>query len=216
MMKCVEIVVIALVVILALVLRRFVDRKRITVKHIAFVGVMSALGTALVMVSSAPLGPHINFDLSHIGTFIVAIALGPYYGMITGALIGVYPMTLFANPVVLIGKALTGLVVGLLIRRARLIVGVESGEKRKVLRIVPTVVVGWIPEAVLIVVTLGFVGIPYFLPMTVVEGILVKGTAEVILLGALCEILFASKALQHRLESIRESRYDTRLYDETV
>jgi riboflavin transporter FmnP len=202
----VNIAVIAVLVIGALILRRYVSKKRITVKQITFVGIMSAMGTALALASFVPIGPGINIDFSHIGTFIVAIALGPFYGMVTGALIGIYPMTVFGNPLVPVGKAVTGLVIGILVTRARLVIGVENKEKLRLLRIVPTAVVGWIPEAVIILVTLGFLGIPYFLPMPVVEGILVKGTGEIILLGILCEVLFASKALKYRLESLRDNQ----------
>ena len=202
----VDIAVIAVLVIGALILRRYVSKKRITVKQITFVGIMSAMGTALALATMAPIGPNINIDFSHIGTFIVAIALGPFYGMVTGALIGIYPMTVFGNPLVPVGKAVTGLVIGILVTRARLVVGVENKEKLRLLRIVPTAVVGWIPEAAIILVTLGFLGIPYFLPIPVVEGILVKGTGEIILLGILCEFLFASKALKHRLESLRDNQ----------
>ncbi len=199
------IVEIAAIIIFALVLRKYVSKKKITVKHIAFVGTMSALGNVLAAASFVPIGPGINLDLSHIGTFIVAVSLGPFYGMITGALIGIYPMISFGNPLVPPVKALTGFVVGLLITRARLVIGVENGGKTRLLRIVPTAVVGWIPEALIILVTLGILGIPYVMPMPVVKGILVKGTGEIILLGALCEVLFASKALKHRLDILRES-----------
>jgi len=86
------------------------------------------------------------------------------------------------------------------------VVGIESTEKLRLLRIVPTIAVGWIPEAAFILVTLGILGVPYLMPMPVVEGILVKGTGEIILLGIVCEFLFASKALQHTLESLKERK----------
>ncbi|KYK37931.1 MAG: hypothetical protein HXS46_10675 [Theionarchaea archaeon] len=200
------IIEIAAIILFGLALRKYVSKKRITVRQIAFVGIMSAMGTALAVVSFIPIGPGINIDLSHIGTFVVAIALGPFYGMIAGTLIGIYPMTVFGNPLVPLGKALTGLLVGLLITRARLVVGIESTEKLRLLRIVPTIAVGWIPEAAFILVTLGILGVPYLMPMPVVEGILVKGTGEIILLGIVCEFLFASKALQHTLESLKERK----------
>lgn len=195
-----EIVVIAVLVVLALAFRLFVRKKEITVKQLVFVGIMSAMGTALAVVSFVPIGPNIHVDFSHIGTFIVAIALGPFYGMVTGALIGIYPMTVFGNVLVPPGKALTGLVIGLLARRLHL----ASNEKRKVPLIIPAAFVGWIPEAIFVLVTLGILGIPYLLPMPVVEGILVKGSVEIILLGILCQGLFASKALRHSLKSLRE------------
>ena len=196
---------IAVIVACGLTLRRYVSRKRITVKQIAFVGVISAMGIALTSVLLIPIAPGVSIDLSHISTFIVAIALGPFYGMITGAIIGVYPMLHFANPLLPVGKALTGLVIGLLIMRARLVIGVESKERTRLLRIVPTTIIGWIPEAAFVLITLGYLGLPYFLPMEVIETILVKGTGEIILLGILCEFLFASRALKTRLEAIGEN-----------
>lgn len=190
---------VAVFIVFGLVLRKYVSKKKITVKQIAFVGVMSAMGTALAVVSFVPIGPNIHIDLSHIGTFIVAIALGPFYGMIAGALVGIYPMIVFGNPLLPPGKALTGVIIGYLAARLRI---VGSGEKKRRLpMIVPVVCAGWIAEAVFIVVTMGILGIPYLLPMPVIEGILVKGTGEIILLGILCEFLFASKALRHRLAS---------------
>lgn len=199
-------IIVIVIIILGFALRRYVSKQKITVKQIVFVGIMSALGTVLAVVSFVPIGPGIHIDFSHIGTFIVAIALGPFYGMITGALIGIYPMTVFGNPLVIIGKALTGLFIGLLIQRARLVIGVESGEKAKTMRIIPTTVVGWFPEAVFTFVTLGIIGIPVLFPMPVVQSILVKGAAEIVLLGILCEILFASKALQHALTSLQSPK----------
>lgn len=183
-------------------MRSYVSKKRITVKHITFVGIMSAMGTALALATFAPIGPNINIDFSHIGTFITALVLGPFYGMIAGALIGFYPMIIFGNPLVPVGKAMTGLFIGLLITRARLVIGVERGETMRLLQIVPTTLVGWIPEALFTLVTLGILGIPVLFPMPLVEGILVKGVGEIILLGVLCEFLFASKALRHRLASV--------------
>lgn len=195
-----EFVVIAVLVVLALAFRMFVRKKEITMKQIVFVGIMSAMGTALAIVSFVPIGPNIHVDFSHIGTFIVAIALGPLYGMVTGALIGIYPMTVFGNVLVPPGKALTGLAIGLLARRLKL----ASNEKKKVPLIVPAAFAGWIPEAIFTLVTLGILGIPYLMPMPVVESILVKGGVEIILLGILCQGLFASKSLRHSLKSLRE------------
>ncbi|MGC1121472.1 MAG: ECF transporter S component [Candidatus Methanofastidiosia archaeon] len=203
-----ELAVIVAIVILGILLRRYISKKKVTVKHVVFVGIMSAMGTALAVVSFVPIGPNINVDFSHIGTFIVAIALGPFYGMITGALIGIYPMTVFGNVLVPPGKALTGLAVGYLAMKLNLL-GNNGTEKpseprnRRIPRIVPTVLAGWIPEAVFVLITMGIVGIPYLLPMPVVEGILVKGTAEILLLGIVCEALFASKAIKHALKSFR-------------
>jgi thiamine transporter ThiT len=203
-----ELAVIVIIVLLGILLRRYVSKQKITAKHVVFVGIMSAMGTALAVVSFIPIAPNISVALSHIGTFIVAIALGPFYGMITGALIGIYPMTVFGNVLVPPGKALTGLAVGYLAMKLNLLGNnniEDSGQPkaRRIPRIVPTVLAGWIPEAVFVLITMGIVGIPYLLPMPVVEGILVKGTAEILLLGIVCEALFASKAIKHTIRSFR-------------
>jgi uncharacterized membrane protein len=198
-------IIVIVIVVLGFALRRYVSNQKITVKQIVFVGIMSALGTVLAVVSFVPIGPGVHIDFSHIGTFIVAIALGPFYGMITGALIGIYPMTVFGNPLVIVGKALTGLFIGLLIQRARLVIGIEGEKRAKFLRIVPTTIVGWLPEALFTFVTLGLIGIPVLFPMAVVQSILVKGAAEIVLLGMLCEILFASKALQQAMTSLQKT-----------
>jgi thiamine transporter ThiT len=204
-----ELAVIVIIVLLGVLLRRYVSKQKITTKHVVFVGIMSAMGTALAVVSFIPIGPNISVDLSHIGTFIVAIALGPFYGMITGALIGIYPMMQFGNVLVPPGKALTGLAVGYLAMKLNVLGNnaEDSGQRktRRIPRIVPTVLAGWIPEAVFVLITMGIVGIPYLLPMPVVEGILVKGTAEILLLGIVCEALFASKAIKHTIKSFRGS-----------
>jgi thiamine transporter ThiT len=202
-----ELAVIVIIVLLGILLRRYVSKQKITAKHVVFVGIMSAMGTALAVVSFIPIAPNISVDLSHIGTFIVAIALGPFYGMITGALIGIYPMTVFGNVLVPPGKALTGLAVGYLAMKLNVLGNnaEDSGQlkTRRIPRIVPTVLAGWIPEAAFVLITMGIVGIPYLLPMPVVEGILVKGTAEILLLGIVCEALFASKAIKHTIKSFR-------------
>lgn len=202
-----ELAVIVIIVLLGILLRRYVSKQKITAKHVVFVGIMSAMGTALAVVSFIPIAPNISVDLSHIGTFIVAIALGPFYGMITGALIGIYPMTVFGNVLVPPGKALTGLAVGYLAMKLNVLGNnaEDSGQlkTRRIPRIVPTVLAGWIPEAVFVLITMGIVGIPYLLPMPVVEGILVKGTAEILLLGIVCEALFASKAIKYTIRSFR-------------
>ncbi len=200
-METSAVILIILIVIFGLILKKTVDKK-ITVKQLVFVSVISAMGTALAVVSFVPILPNVNVDLSHIATFIVAIAAGPYYGMITGVLIGIYPATVFGNPLVPVGKAFTGFLVGLLAAKARLVIGVETKERMRVLRIVPTVVVSWIPEALFIILTLGILGIPTLFPSAVVKTIIAKGTVEIILLGFICELLFASKGLKNSLKSL--------------
>jgi hypothetical protein len=49
---------------------------------------------------------------------------------------------------------------------------------------------------------LGVWGIPYSLPGAVVQGILLKGTGEIILLGIIVELLFRSKAVRLYIDRV--------------
>jgi hypothetical protein len=83
------------------------------------------LGNLLAFLSSllTPLQPQATFDFSHIATFGIAIAFGPVYGMITGAIGSIYPYYNFAiagaygpwwGLAIIIGKAMTGFFCGML------------------------------------------------------------------------------------------------------
>jgi len=161
---------------------------RLTANSIAFVGIMSALGIVLSIIAFMPLGPGINVDLSHIATFIVAVAGGSWLGGITGLIVGIYPMVQFnMNYLVPVGKALNGVVVGFLAKKTRPFFAI---------------IVGWIAEAAVIFLTLGVWGIPYSLPGAVVQGILLKVTAEIVLLGVIVELLFRSKAVRLYIDRV--------------
>ena len=56
------------------------------------------LGNLLAYLSSllTPLQPQVTFDFSHIATCAVAVAFGPFYGMLTGALGAIFPYYEFA------------------------------------------------------------------------------------------------------------------------
>jgi len=88
------------------------------------------LGNLLAYLSAAliTIQPQIAFDLSHMVTFSVALYLGPYYGLLAGATVAIYPYIEFGvlgsyGPIVglaiIVGKAMTGLFCGLLANRAR-------------------------------------------------------------------------------------------------
>lgn len=82
-------------------------------------------GNLLAFLSSllTPLQPQVVFDFSHIATFGTAIAFGPFYGLLAGAIGSIYPYYEFAiNGVygpwwglaIIIGKSMTGYFCGLL------------------------------------------------------------------------------------------------------
>ncbi len=83
------------------------------------------LGNVLAFLSSmlTPLQPQVIFDFSHIATFGTAIAFGPFYGLLAGAIGSLYPYYQFAlegvygpwwGLAIIIGKSMTGFFCGLL------------------------------------------------------------------------------------------------------
>lgn len=128
-------------------------------KGVTFVAVMSALGNVLSglsitiapLVPSLPLGPisfSLAIDLSHITTFIAALFGGVGFGGLTGligGLVAAYKfgfsqgnlLTGFALP---IGKALTGITAGMVMR-------VFEYLSKRDLVMVPAAVVAYLPEA---------------------------------------------------------------------
>jgi len=131
-------------------------------KALAFVGIMGALGNILSWLSISlapllpeiPLGPlfsiSIALDLSHLTTFIAALYGGPAIGGLTGLVGGLVAanvfgfskgnlVTGFALP---IGKALTGVTAGFLMRA----LGLQSERRHRAL-IVALTLLSYIPEA---------------------------------------------------------------------
>jgi hypothetical protein len=108
------------------------------------------LGNLLGFLSTSliSLQPQIAFDLSHFATYAVAIYLGPFYGLLAGAVVALYPYVKFGvlgvmGPVLglslILGKAMTGWFAGTL-----------SGRVRPYL----VVVIAFIPEFLLTVMLL--------------------------------------------------------------
>lgn len=83
------------------------------------------VGNLLAYLSSllTPLQPQVVFDFSHIATFGTAIAFGPFYGLLAGAIGSLFPYYEFAiagiygpwwGIAVILGKSMTGFFCGLL------------------------------------------------------------------------------------------------------
>ena len=131
-------------------------------KKITFIAMMAAMGNVLSLISirmaplvpSIPLGPGLTFslalDLSHIATFIAALFGGPVVGGLTGMIGGMIAafefgfsqgnfLTGFGLP---IGKALTGIAAGVLMKRLE--------ERGGVMYMIGTIL-SYIPEALLTV-----------------------------------------------------------------
>lgn len=156
-------------------------------KNIAFTAIFAALGILFgtILLIPTPV-PNVYLDLSHIGTVLSAILLGPLFGGITGFIVGIWPGVTFGNFFVPVFKALTGIFIALLSKKTRPIIAVF---------------VGYLPEAFLTYLTLAVLKIPYGLPLPVVYTILMKAFAEIIILGILMELLMRNKGVKQFLES---------------
>jgi hypothetical protein len=153
------------------------------------------LGNLLAYLSSllTPLQPQVTFDFSHIATFAVAVAFGPWYGMLTGAIGAVYPYYEFAvigiygpwyGLAIILGKAMTGYFCGLL--RYRL----------------PTflaVTVSFIPECIytqLFLLSMYFALPPGAMTWAIASGILMEGWVEVIIFSFIIEMVVRRRIME--------------------
>lgn len=142
----------------------------------------SLLGNLLAYLSASLLTvqPQIAFDLSHMATFTVALYLGPYYGLLAGALVAIYPYIEFGvmgiygpflGLAIIAGKAMTGLFCGLLAHRARPYLAV---------------VFGYVPEFLFTLFFLKATQLwiaPDALTWGMISGILLKGWIEVLIMS---------------------------------
>jgi len=129
-------------------------------KKTAFIAMMSALGTALSLMS-LNMGPiqvalpgqgAVALDLSHIATFVAAIFGGPYIGAAVGFLSGVYAGYHFGYVVgslgmlsligIPIGKAMTGLLAGFLYKKLKV------GSSGRSTLAIPATLLSYIPESI--------------------------------------------------------------------
>jgi hypothetical protein len=179
-------------------------------KGIMFVSVLGALGNALsgisIMVSpiipSVPLGP-INFslaiDLSHLTTFIAALFGGSAVGGLTGLIGGFVAayefgfskgnlITGFGLP---IGKALTGITAGLIMRKF-----ISSNRRR--LLVIPATIASYLPEAaytafLFIALFPTLFGLPLWLVNLITVQILLKAFSEMLIMGLILVALLGNR-----------------------
>ena len=159
------------------------------VKRVALVASMAALGNVLAFVSMgvAPIiGTQVALDLSHVATLIVAMYCGPYYGLVTGALVALAPYYQFGvlgaygpllGLLILPGKGLTGLFMGFLARRLRPFVSV-------LLSFIPECIYTYVFTKYVTLIVLNF-----SLPDPVIFAILTKGWLEIAIMAFLMEII---------------------------
>ena len=169
-------------------------------KKVTFIAMMAAMGNVLSLISirmapmvpSIPLGPvtfSLALDLSHIATFIAALFGGPIVGGLTGMIGGIIAafefgfsrgnfLTGFGLP---IGKALTGIAAGVIMKRLE--------ERGGVMYVIGTIL-SYIPEALVTVVIFMYL-FPLFIPFSdqwvtiFTIQILVKAFVEMVIMGVI-------------------------------
>jgi riboflavin transporter FmnP len=121
-------------------------------KSLTFAVMMGALGSALFAISYSitPIAPSIAFDFSLIGVLVAGYYGGPKTGFLTGLIAGILPGIMFgpmgqggalALVALPFGKALTGMMVGLLSTR------IKFGQKPKLaILAIPATLFAYIPE----------------------------------------------------------------------
>ncbi len=153
------------------------------------------LGNLLSFLSSllTPMHPQVTFDFSHLATFIVAIAFGPIYGLIAGAIGSIYPYVHYAvfgiygpffGLAIIFGKAMTGFICGLLRNKMPVFLAVN---------------ISYIPESLY---TLGFsLLMTLFLPAgslngEIISGIITEGWVEVIIFSFLIDTVMRRRVIE--------------------
>jgi hypothetical protein len=153
------------------------------------------LGNLLAYLSSllTHLYQQITFDFSHMATFIIAIVFGPRYGVITGAIGALYPYVEYSilgiyGPffgfAIIVGKAMTGFICGLLRNKFPLYVSVN---------------ISYIPESLYTFCFLLLMNM--YLPdgsinWKIISGIITEGWVEVIIFSLIIDYIMNRKAIE--------------------
>jgi riboflavin transporter FmnP len=174
-------------------------------KIIAFIIMMGALGNVLFLISfyGVQIAQGVALDLSLIGVFIAGFYGGPLAGLATGLIAGILPGVMFGplgNGGVLgliglpLGKALTGLTTGLLMKGLKL-----HQRTHQSLITIPLTLLAYIPEAIFTYAYFSFL-LPFFLggilPFTVIVTILIKATVEVTVMSIIMAALIGNKGFK--------------------
>jgi hypothetical protein len=180
-------------------------------KNIAFIAIMGALGNILSWLSMSltslpqiPLGPitlSLALDLSHLTTFITALYGGPLVGGITGLIGGAVAanvfgfsqgnlLTGFALP---IGKALTGITAGFVMRPFNI-------KNRHQALIVVSTVLSYIPEGIftafIFLIVFPMIFGPAGFLYAFVASLLVKAFIEMFVMGVILAAFSVNKSFR--------------------
>jgi hypothetical protein len=180
--------------------------RRYSTKIIVYVAIMAALGTAvsILTINTVQLGAtQISLDLSHIGTFMVAIPGGAILGAITGAIVGIYPGIAFGYIWGSLG------IVGLIgLPAGKAMTGFTSGYVQRTLkRPFLSVILGYVPECLFTIWLFVFI-VPFMTPipaefvLIIALGIVGKAWIEILFMAFLMETIFLSRGIVRLLKTI--------------
>lgn len=178
-------------------------RPTLGAKLTSFIAIMGALGNLLSALSImiAPISEQVAFDFSHVATFIAALYGGPAVGALTGFIGGFAPAVLFGYVrgqlgifgfTIPLGKAITGLTVGLLSRVFK-----PFERSYSSVSVILAILLGYIPEAFYTVYVFKSL-IPFFVPAmaflaAALVPILIKAWFEMVILGFFMAALFGNQ-----------------------
>ncbi|MFQ5758220.1 MAG: ECF transporter S component [Candidatus Bathyarchaeia archaeon] len=179
-----------------------------TSKEIAFIATMGAMGNALSMLSAyiGNFHPQIALDLSHVATFISALYLGPLYGFVTGCIASLFPFYRFGL------TGLLGPVLGLMIIFEKGLAGLFAGILAKKVRPFFAVILGYVPECILMYITLvHLTALLYFMVppnaavifAAIFLTIFSKAWFEIFVISFLMELFNLNQSFRQLLASIR-------------
>lgn len=185
-------------------------------RYVAFVTVMGALGNAFALLTIAPtMIQQVALDFSNLPILIAAVFIGPAIGIEVGLIAGIIPMWYFGfvgslsflSFLVPVGKAMTGAAVGLLTRLVN-----PFSRRRGYLWIILIVLIGFIPEMLVIIATFGLL-VNLFLPAETAVflagfliPILVKAWFEMIVIALFISALAGNVGFREFLDSFVRPR----------
>jgi hypothetical protein len=162
---------------------------KISVRLIALVAVMGALGNVLGLLSfklpSAP-GTNVEFHLSVLPSLLIAMAIGPISGAITGALSTIIATMKIGNIFIPFGNALLVGVAGLLAKKLKFTPPVSGS-------------IAMIPYAPYI----WFASSLYGVPEPIIAFIIVKAFIEVLISSTLVEFIFIKPEIKNMFATFK-------------
>ncbi|MHA1681522.1 MAG: hypothetical protein ACTSUE_10960 [Promethearchaeota archaeon] len=169
-------------------------------KSITYVGIFAGLGALLSLLSTMtlPIGPGVSVDLSHVGTYMIALVGGPLLGLLGGTIVGVIPAFQYANPMVIPGKAMTGVTVGLVSLLFQRIPAIKGNQKLLAIVYPIAGILGYVPEYIFTAWNLDFLG----MPEPVIISILTKAWIEIAIITALTTFILSIPAVREGTHSL--------------